>query len=76
MFDTHYDLLTIAYQAYVTGDYTYLENISKFFHENNVNGVNIKKTKSRTIMLFVFAFLPNCLGLFFCWLSDPRITLG
>ncbi len=39
MFDTHYDLLTIAYQAYVTGDYTYLENISKFFHENNVNGV-------------------------------------
>lgn len=39
MFDTHYDLLTIAYKAYLTGDYSYLEKISKYFGKNNVKGV-------------------------------------
>ncbi|MBQ8131905.1 MAG: membrane dipeptidase, partial [Bacilli bacterium] len=39
MFDTHYDLLTIAYKAYLTNDYSYLEKISHYFHENNVKGV-------------------------------------
>ncbi len=39
MFDTHYDLLTIAYMAYTTGNYSYLEQISKYFHDNNVTGV-------------------------------------
>lgn len=38
MFDAHHDLLTIAYTAYVTGDYSYLEKISKAFNNNNVKG--------------------------------------
>lgn len=39
MFDTHYDLLTIAYKAYLTNDYSYLEKISHYFHDSNVRGV-------------------------------------
>ena len=39
MFDTHYDLLTIAYKAYLTGDYSYLDKISKYFNDNNVTSV-------------------------------------
>ena len=39
MFDTHYDLLTIAYKAYLTGDYSYIDKISKYFNDNNVRGV-------------------------------------
>ena len=38
MFDAHHDLLTIAYQAYITGDYSYLNKISNYFNENNVKG--------------------------------------
>ena len=37
MFDAHHDLLTIAYQAYITGDYSYLNKISNYFNDNNVN---------------------------------------
>lgn len=39
MIDTHYDLLTIAYVAYLKNDYSYLEKISHYFNENNVVGV-------------------------------------
>lgn len=39
MIDTHYDLLSIAYVAYLKNEYSYLEEISKYFHENNVVGV-------------------------------------
>ena len=39
MFDTHYDLLTIAYNSYIKNDYSYLEKVSKFFRDNNVRGV-------------------------------------
>ena len=39
MFDTHYDLLTIAYKAYLTNDYSYLEEITKYFNDKNVTGV-------------------------------------
>lgn len=39
MFDTHYDLLTIAYNSYIKNDYSYLEKISKYFRDNNVKGV-------------------------------------
>lgn len=39
MFDTHFDLLSIAYKAYLTNDYSYLEKIAKYFNENNVRGV-------------------------------------
>ncbi len=39
MIDTHYDLLTIAYVSYLKNDYTYLEQISKYFNERNVTGV-------------------------------------
>ena len=39
MVDTHYDLLSIAYCAYLSGNYAYLEKVSKYFHENNVNCV-------------------------------------
>lgn len=39
MIDTHYDLLSIAYVAYLKKDYAYLEKISSYFHDNNVNGV-------------------------------------
>ena len=39
MFDTHFDLLTIAYRSYLTGDYSYIEKISKYFNDNNVRGV-------------------------------------
>lgn len=39
MIDTHYDLLSIAYVAYLKNDYSYLEKISKYFNENNVVGV-------------------------------------
>ena len=39
MIDTHYDLLSIAYVAYLKNDYSYLEKISKYFHEKNVRGV-------------------------------------
>lgn len=39
MIDTHYDLLTIAYIAYLKNDYSYLEKISHYFNENNVIGV-------------------------------------
>ena len=38
MFDAHYDLLTIAYKAYLTKDYSYLEKISKDI-QNNVRCV-------------------------------------
>ena len=39
MFDTHFDLMTIAYKAYLTNDYSYLEKISHYFHDHNVRGV-------------------------------------
>ena len=39
MVDTHYDLLSIAYTAYLKNDYSYLEKISHYFNENNVVGV-------------------------------------
>ncbi len=39
MIDMHYDLLSIAYIAYLKDDYSYLEEISKYFHKNNVTGV-------------------------------------
>lgn len=39
MIDTHYDLLSIAYVAYLKNDYSYLEKISHYFNENNVVGV-------------------------------------
>lgn len=39
MIDTHYDLLSIAYVAYLKQDYSYLRKISTFFNENNVSGV-------------------------------------
>ncbi len=39
MIDTHYDLLTIAYVGYLSNDYSYLEEISRFFSKNNVEGV-------------------------------------
>lgn len=39
MFDTHYDLLTIAYNSYIKNDYSYLEKVSKYFRDNNVRGV-------------------------------------
>lgn len=39
MIDTHYDLLTIAYVAYLKNDYSYLERISKYFNDKNVTGV-------------------------------------
>lgn len=39
MIDTHYDLLSIAYVAYLKNDYSYLEKISKYFNNNNVTGV-------------------------------------
>lgn len=39
MIDTHYDLLSIAYVAYLKNDYSYLEKISHYFHEKNVVGV-------------------------------------
>lgn len=39
MFDTHYDLLTIAYKAYITNDYSYLDKISKYFNNDNVTSV-------------------------------------
>lgn len=38
MFDAHHDLLTIAYQAYITGDYSYLNKISYYFNDHNVKG--------------------------------------
>lgn len=38
MFDAHHDLLSIAYKAYLTGDYSYLEKISKSFNSHNVKG--------------------------------------
>ena len=38
MFDAHHDLLTIAYKAYITGDYSYLEKISEAFNNYNVRG--------------------------------------
>lgn len=39
MIDTHYDLLSIAYVAYLRNDYSYLEKVSHYFHKNNVVGV-------------------------------------
>lgn len=39
MIDTHYDLLSIAYVAYLKNDYSYLEKISKYFNQENVKGV-------------------------------------
>lgn len=39
MIDTHYDLLTIAYVAYLNNDYSYLEKISHYFNKDNVTGV-------------------------------------
>lgn len=39
MFDTHYDLLTIAYVAYLKEDYSYLKEIANYFNEDNVKGV-------------------------------------
>lgn len=39
MIDTHYDLLSIAYVAYLKNDYSYLEQISKYFNDRNVTGV-------------------------------------
>lgn len=39
MIDTHYDLLSIAYVAYLKNDYSYLEKISSYFNDNNVKGV-------------------------------------
>lgn len=39
MIDTHYDLLSIAYVAYLKNDYSYLEKVSHYFHQNNVSGV-------------------------------------
>ena len=38
MFDAHHDLLTISYKAFITGDYSYLNKISKFFNNYNVKG--------------------------------------
>lgn len=39
MIDTHYDLLSIAYVAYLKNDYSYLKEISKYFNKDNVTGV-------------------------------------
>lgn len=39
MLDTHYDLLSIAYTSYLNGDYSYLNQISKYFNDNNVKAV-------------------------------------
>ena len=39
MLDTHYDLLSIAYVAYLKNDYSYLEKISKYFNDKNVTSV-------------------------------------
>lgn len=39
MIDTHYDLLTIAYSAYIKNDYSYLEKVSRYFNQDNVVGV-------------------------------------
>ena len=39
MIDCHYDLLSIAYVAYLNNDYSYLEKIAKYFNDNNVVGV-------------------------------------
>jgi len=39
LIDVHYDLLSIAYVAYLKNDYSYLEEISKYFNDNNVVGV-------------------------------------
>lgn len=38
MFDAHHDLLSIAYKAYLTGDYSYLEKVSKDINSHNVKG--------------------------------------
>ena len=39
MIDTHYDLLTIAYLAYLKKDSSYLEEIVSYFRKDNVRGV-------------------------------------
>lgn len=39
MFDTHYDLLSVAYKAYITGDYSFLENQVRYYHNQNVKGL-------------------------------------
>ena len=39
MIDTHYDLLSIAYISHLKNDYSYLEQISQYFNEENVTGV-------------------------------------
>lgn len=39
MFDGHYDLLTILYLCYLKKDFTYVEEISKNFNKNNVEGL-------------------------------------
>lgn len=39
MIDVHYDLLSIAYVAYLKNDYSYLEKISQYFNKDNVVGV-------------------------------------
>lgn len=39
MIDTHYDLLSIAYVAYLKNDYSYIEKISKYFNDKNVLGL-------------------------------------
>lgn len=39
MIDAHYDLLTIAYLAYLKNDYSYLEELVPYFRKDNVCGV-------------------------------------
>ena len=72
MFDTHFDLLTIAYRSYLTGDYSYIEKISKYFNDNNVRGVF---ANLYFILLLFGSFTYSCsLFLITCKLAASSFT--
>ena len=39
MIDMHYDLLSILYYCYLRNDFRYVEELQKYFNDNNVNGL-------------------------------------
>lgn len=39
MIDMHYDLLSILYYSYLKNDFSYINELKKYFNDNNVNGV-------------------------------------
>ena len=39
MIDMHYDLLSILYYCYLRNDFSYINDLQKYFNNNNVTGL-------------------------------------